>query len=1018
MLKRKYLLLCFLFFVTELTLAQKHNFIKYSVSEGLPQSQVFAACPDSRGYIWFGTDGGGLSRFDGYEFKNYGSKDGLASDFILSIFEDQQKRIWVGTERGVSLYDGKSFESILFNQKQIKNVRCFHQATDSTVWMGSNNGILAYQMSSKKVVKKKLHPALDQATLYNFFTGKNSLWVASTRGAFAIEDEVTQLSTNTGLAGNEVIDFAQAKNGELWATIFNVGISVINEKEKEVIGFIAQESAKSALCAYTAPDGKIWIGSVNQGLSIFNPVDSTWLNYKENPNAPRNNRRASLPNNHIRKIVKDQWENIWIATSGDGVTKYQVQFFNHYNRDNGLAGNRVYALCEDHLGRIWASGSSNGIAIHDSLGFQTFEQDSGFFNVKCKTIFQDSKERMWFGTEGKGVAVFDTTGFKNLTEEIDFLPSNTVNNIIEDSNGQIWISTRRRGLAKIIDRDTLGFSVEPFGILEGLPDLNISSLKNGPLNKLWFTCTTGKIGTIELDKVTAIYDKKHGLPNSNIVSITFDKYKRMWVGTEGDGLFYADHSSLLAFKPFVSDKQLSSNNIDLLIFDKTGNLWVGGQKGLDKIIFSKNGKIRDVQYFGKNEGFLGIETCDNAAIRDSSGNLWFGTVNGLSRHFPSKINMDDSPPILHFNKVSLFYKDLEDTEFSEYAIPFGGIKNNLELPYDKNHLSFEFNAVHLDKPRTLTYRWRLMGQETEWSPLSDKTSANYPNLAPGNYTFEVQACREEIYCADPIKTSFTVLKPFWQENWFRLLALILSLILIAATIYYWVNKVKKNEAIKREKLEMKNHVLQLEQKALQLQMNPHFIFNALNSIQSLVATKDYSVARREINNFASLMRGILNNSRKEKISLQEEINTLEQYLKMEQFCQQNKFNYQISPPQKMNSEEIEIPPMLLQPFVENAVIHGLSHLDHPGELNITFSIKNELLECMIVDNGIGRKKAEALRNTKKPGHQSTAMQVNQERLEAIKLKRKYKALEISDVIRGTEIGGTKVVVRLPLETGF
>jgi sensor histidine kinase YesM len=213
--------------------------------------------------------------------------------------------------------------------------------------------------------------------------------------------------------------------------------------------------------------------------------------------------------------------------------------------------------------------------------------------------------------------------------------------------------------------------------------------------------------------------------------------------------------------------------------------------------------------------------------------------------------------------------------------------------------------------------------------------------------------------------------------------------------------------------------LQLEQKALQLQMNPHFIFNALNSIQALVATKDYSTARTQIGNFATLMRSILSNSRKQRITLQEEIDTLDQYLKMEQFCQRVGFDYEIIPPNNMDSEEVELPPMLLQPFVENSIIHGISHLESDGKITVEFQVHEKLLECRIIDNGVGRKKADEFRQSRKPGHQSVAMSVTKERLHALKDGMNYTPFKIKDILgRDGKILGTKVVVRMVLEVGF
>ena len=167
------------------------------------------------------------------------------------------------------------------------------------------------------------------------------------------------------------------------------------------------------------------------------------------------------------------------------------------------------------------------------------------------------------------------------------------------------------------------------------------------------------------------------------------------------------------------------------------------------------------------------------------------------------------------------------------------------------------------------------------------------------------------------------------------------------------------------------------------------------------------------------MRSILANSRRQTISLQEEVNTLDQYLRIEQFCHRQKFDYSIELPPDLDAGELNLPPMLLQPFVENAVVHGVSHLPYPGHIAIRFSWQDDLLTCEICDNGIGRERAARLREEKKPGHQSAALQVTQERLEALHRENSPPSLEITDLVdENGAIGGTRVVVRVPAEIVF
>ena len=196
-------------------------------------------------------------------------------------------------------------------------------------------------------------------------------------------------------------------------------------------------------------------------------------------------------------------------------------------------------------------------------------------------------------------------------------------------------------------------------------------------------------------------------------------------------------------------------------------------------------------------------------------------------------------------------------------------------------------------------------------------------------------------------------------------------------------------------------------------MNPHFIFNALNGIRGLVDGKNDAEARLQIGRFAKLMRGILNNSRRETIPLSEEISTLTEYLEMERFCQPFDFTYAISPPENVDPEEVSMPSMLLQPFLENAVLHGLSALQgRAGHISVSFIMRGRGMQCTVSDNGIGRSAAAARKATRPTSHQSVALDVTQARLKTMKGR-----MKVSDVFAaGGEVAGTRVELFFPVET--
>jgi LytS/YehU family sensor histidine kinase len=313
----------------------------------------------------------------------------------------------------------------------------------------------------------------------------------------------------------------------------------------------------------------------------------------------------------------------------------------------------------------------------------------------------------------------------------------------------------------------------------------------------------------------------------------------------------------------------------------------------------------------------------------------------------------------------------------------------------------------------------MINIEQTWSPPTHQTSINYAAMHPGSYTLQVGASSDTVLWSEPIEVSFQIKPAYWQTTTFRFGALGFGILFISFIAYGWTRTIKKKESARRKQLEIENRILQLEQKALQLQMNPHFLFNALTSIKSLVGKSKLEEAQNEINAFALLMRGVLNNSRKQKISLAEEIRVLDAYLHMEQLCHQYKIQYHVHVDPSLDAEEIEIPPMLIQPFVENAIVHGISPLSKEGMVKIDFSQEKDLLVCRIQDNGIGREKAARLRAEKKPGHQPVAMEVTKERLAALKNDKLYEPLIMDDILdMDGNNAGTLVTIKLPLQTNW
>lgn len=996
-----------LFLCQRIAFAQQYTFQNYSVENDLSQSQVYAILEDSRGYLWLGTQGGGLDKFDGQNFINYSRPEGLKSVYINALTEDFESNIWIGTSDGLWKFDGWHFEKIELNRG--KNVKILSLLTDNkgVIWVGTSKGFLSvkngivFPFSDEKKIRRAEIYALHQDS-------KGSIWVGSNFGIVKISGErIQQFSAKTGMPGETVTSFIEDENGRTWAGIYGHGVATI---VGDNCYFLEPKSGKKPIqiqCLEAGKNGEIWVGTMNKGAFVWNPRDSIFSQFSE---------RDGLAKNNVKSIKKDFWDNIWVGTSGGGISKSGGQQFVHFDTESGLVEDYVYAVCEDDFGRIWFSSYDRGVSIYNGRFFTHLIEENDSLRFISKAIFKDSEGNIWIGTEKKGMVLFKENQFRFLQQDFGF-PIINVRDILEDNEGNIWVGTEGSGIIKIgNDSASLsGFSIDHLTTNTGLPSNRITNIHLDTLNRLWFSTRSVGIGYLTDNQLVEIFSASSGLVSREVKTMAEDSLGYLWFGTSfGISKMYLYGDSLIIDKD-ENNKKLRYKNLYLLAFDSENNLWTGSQKGVEKSIMDGGRNIIESKFFGRREGFFGIETCQNAVTKDQFGNLWFGTMNGLTKYQSGSEFFNQIPPKLHFTDIRLFYKPLKETNYSSYTQKWGVIEKGLTLQHKENHLNFKFLGVNLPNPEGVKYSWRLAGINSDWSPPDAQNEVQFPSLLPNKYAFMVKACNEDgIWTEEPLVAEFEILPPFWQTWWFRVVSGLTFLGLIALIFKFRLNQVRTKAKQEKAILELDKKLLQLEQKALQLQMNPHFIFNALNSIQSLISQKDHKTARYQLAKFSKLMRRILENSRDQAISIEQEIETLRQYLSLEKFSRGNSFDFNISTADDLEIEEIQIPPMIIQPFVENAIIHGVAHLENEGKIDIKFIPENEAIRCEVIDNGIGRKMAQQKKSQQDEQHKSLALEVTQERLEILG-KSESPSLSIEDVLNNEgQINGTKVTIRLPI----
>jgi hypothetical protein len=377
--------------------------------------------------------------------------------------------------------------------------------------------------------------------------------------------------------------------------------------------------------------------------------------------------------------------------------------------------------------------------------------------------------------------------------------------------------------------------------------------------------------------------------------------------------------------------------------------------------------------------------------------VYVGTPEGISYFDPDKISQK-APCLLRITDIIVSDRSL---------------LNNVSfvLPRKQNNIRFEYAGISYRSGGDIAYRYRLSGLDTGWR-VTKVNFLNYPILSPGNYTMELQAMNKFGVESEIIRIPFLIEKFWWERVWVRIVAIIAFLVIVGFITNRRIKQVRSRE---KEKNLLREQVSLLEQMALKAQMNPHFIFNSLNSIQHYVLDKDIVGANKYISGFSRLIRQTLDNSSKSEISIDEEVDYLSQYLELEKIRQADKFSYSINVMPGILYNGYTISPMLLQPFVENSIRHGIRYRsDSDGHIKIDIAEYEEGLRFIIEDNGVGRAVAGEYQSRNPIEYQSKGIALTEQRINLINKNKKEKIeITITDINKDGVVAGTKVVMNYP-----
>ncbi len=1005
----KLILIGLLFHAFTFSVAAQNFVAKNYPSFTVGHSQIYSLLEDSRGRLWIGTWGGGLSLYDGQTFKKFIGYEQPGTRYISTLLEDDQKNIIIGGAGNITIFNGHHFHSLSTLPPNVKQVNDLIQTSDKKIWVATDRGL--FFLKKDQLIAVPSFP--DHLNIEDLFLTKNGiLWIATTEGAYYFENNFfNKISTIDGLSRDHVRAITTTDDGRIWLATATGGISIYHKGA--ISRFSESDQLEEGLginTISTDKKGRIWVGMVNEGAYCYNPTTNTsfWLRERTTP---------GLESDNIKVTLTDEWGNYWLGTSGGGLTRYaaSTQKFTHYTEADGLADKEIYAISQDTSKKLWLA-TSRGISTFDGEKFNNFSQQRNFADIKCRAILVDQKDRIWIGTEGDGLKLYDRNSYRQF-QPWDGIDGNLIQDIVEDTLGNIWVAMMDAGIARLaIDhRDSSGntYRINKFTEKNGLPINAIYDLHLDRWQRLWYATRGGGIGYIENDSTLLNFSTKDSLPSMHVRTLTEDSLGYLWAGTADNGIFNIHlYGQQPQFTVFGEQEGLSSNNIYALIFSSNNQLWVGNQSGVDLIaVSSGRDEIEAENFYGNKEGFKGGETCESAIIKDQN-TLWFGTIGGLMKYTPKALKKDANAPKIQITNIRLSYDSLKNTRYQNVLNKWGQVDSTLTFNHNDNNISFEYNGLHLGQSSPLKYQWKMDGLTEEWSlPQTDQKS-DFPYLPSGKYTFRVKSISAAGIKSPEQSVAFIISTPLWKTWWFKLVSILLGIFLLGSFFFYRIRAVRQESKQKTERLEMEKHLLEIEQKALQLQMNPHFIFNVLNTIQSKINATDHRDARYQLAKFSKLMRATLENSRVATIPLEEEIQSLENYLAMEKMSRNNSFDYHIELVGTTDPEK-PIPPMLIQPFVENAIIHGVAHVPSGGKIEISFTQRNGFLEAMILDNGIGRAAAKERKSQIEAQHKSLALTVTQERLSLLgEQPSGLKRLEIKDIVTDGKVEGTKILLRI------
>lgn len=954
MIQRLYL--CLLLITTCYGAAgQSYSYTRYDIQHGLAGSTVYSILQDKQGFLWFGTETG-VSRFDGTNFKNFTTIQGLPDNQVIEMFEDSRGRIWMApfTKSVCYYYKGK-----IYNQENDSLLKKL-QPSGNIIHFSEDAERNIYIMQDKR-----LHVLKPGGQVLVFNSG-NSSFLGSGMGP----ERFMYV-----LLGNDV---RRLRHDSLEYQ-FSINVSAPNYRYVNIDkGVVAWRSSQADFNIVTAQK-KLMLnhGSRVAPLKISILNDSIIsLNLQTGAiiqNIHRKDYEVFMPGEAVSNVFQDRDGNYWFTTLGHGV--FMLNSSTIYNISLPyLRGPQLSAYSIAKFGDGWLAGSEmTRLYTVKKNAAQLIYRFKDSLPERTTELYVRNPGQVWAGTDSRLLCLD-----KNLRQVVQ-LDNITVKDLA--ANGNNLYVAASRGIY-VVDQQKIAITDTVWRERTSAVYVQGDTVFVGTLNGLF----------VVRNKMTTDLGKQFPQLKYRISAIDEDKRGILWIATFS-GIYAFKNGRVLAS---ITEQQGLVSNICRVLQVFEDELWVGTNKGLQKIDIS-NPENPVLSFSLARE--LGSEII-NYVYADSAY---------VAVATPEGVSIIDKQHVSFNSRADLY---IDAVTVSGRNIGWDG--KPFFLANEDNNIRFEFAGISYRSGGQMRYNYRLVGLDSTWRQ-SQENFLNYPTLPGGSYRLELQAVDKFGQMSNLVAVNFTIDKRLWQKLWFQLTAAVFAGLLIWLLLTWRARVVRRQE---NEKNNVRKKMAALEQLALKSQMNPHFIFNSLNSIQQYVLDKDVAGANKFITGFSRLIRQTLDISSRHEISLAEEVRYLSTYLELEKMRFEDKFMYEVVVDPSTNADECFIPPMILQPFVENCVRHGIRYRkDDKGRISLQFKRSGNLLDCVIEDNGVGRKTAGIHKSANPIEYQSKGISLTSDRIELLNRNAGQPIrINIFDLEDGSGQGeGTRVVLSFPLQ---